>query len=111
MKRLMTTLLVLTSLMACVNADYALFIPIKTTRYELPDNRIPEGYFEEIRLQTTDGVSLAAFWIHQEEEAHGTILYLHGQGGNLDYFWDWMSVFWEDGFNVLAIDYRGFGKS
>jgi pimeloyl-ACP methyl ester carboxylesterase len=40
-----------------------------------------------------------------------SVLYLHGQGGNLDTYWQWVMALWDAGYNALAIDYRGFGKS
>jgi len=40
-----------------------------------------------------------------------TVLFFHGETGNLDYCWRKVMNIWDSGFNVLAVDYRGYGKS
>ena len=67
---------------------------------------------EEYDLRLANGDTLHFWYLPQADAASApTVLYLHGARWNLN-----GSVFrvarWHDlGFNVLAVDYRGFGKS
>jgi alpha-beta hydrolase superfamily lysophospholipase len=67
---------------------------------------------EEYDLRLANGETLHFWYVPQERAAAApTVLYLHGARWNLN-----GSVFrisrWQNlGFNVLAVDYRGFGKS
>lgn len=66
--------------------------------------------FEEIFLPSSEGGTLHALHI-KVEESKGLILYFHGNTGNLK---RWSLVAEElttYGFEVLVVDYRGFGKS
>jgi uncharacterized protein len=96
---------------ACIQTDLGLFLATKTDRYALPDNHIPAERLNEITIPSTDGVTLAAFWATQEAAGSPSVVYLHGQGANLDAYWEWIMALWDRGFQVLAVDYRGFGKS
>ena len=66
----------------------------------------------DVWLTTTDGVRLHG-WFFQTSSppAVATIIYLHGNGGNIS------NVGWvgerlsSKGFNVLLLDYRGYGRS
>jgi len=66
--------------------------------------------FEEVFLESAEGGTLHALHI-QIESPKGMILYFHGNSGNLRRW----SVLAEElttyGFDVLVVDYRGFGKS
>jgi len=57
---------------------------------------------------------LAGWWIpapHDARYAHFTVLYLHGQDGNLSNAVDDFAFFHSIGLNVFAFDYRGYGQS
>lgn len=66
--------------------------------------------FEEVYLDSEDGGKIHALLI-QAAKPKGLILYFHGNTGNMNRW----SVVAEElttyGFNVLVVDYRGFGKS
>ena len=47
----------------------------------------------------------------EDPAAAPTVLYLHGQGGNIGYYWKWVMALWDAGHNVLIVDYRGKGAS
>lgn len=97
-------------LAGCMEVD--VFIPVECDAYELPGNAVPEGQLAEISLTASDGVRLAAIWALQPDPASApTALYLHGQAENLDGAWERIQVIWGAGYNVLAVDYRGFGRS
>jgi fermentation-respiration switch protein FrsA (DUF1100 family) len=66
--------------------------------------------FTDQKIRTADGETLHAWWFaHAQPRAQ--IVYWHGNGGNLSL---WMPVFVDlhrRGFDVLAVDYRGYGDS
>lgn len=50
-------------------------------------------------------------WFLPVDQAKGTILFSHGNGGNMDLWLDAMAVYRRMGFNVLLYDYGGYGLS
>lgn len=80
----------------------------------LPDrsapNRIASGVPEisEARLQTDDGLDLLA-WHLPAAPGRATIVYLHGNGGDIGYRGDRVRPFIDAGFGVLLVEYRGYG--
>ena len=65
---------------------------------------------EEHTFKTPDGVTLHA-WFLRAEPAVGTILFFHGNAGNLSQRGEILRRLWSAGFNVFIFDYRGYGKS
>jgi fermentation-respiration switch protein FrsA (DUF1100 family) len=65
---------------------------------------------EDVWLTTPDGVRLHA-WYFPHLQARATILHLHGNAGNLSDRRDLVRDLQALGVNVLAIDYRGYGRS
>jgi hypothetical protein len=59
----------------------------------------------------TEGQQLNAWWMKAEDPKAPAILYLHGARWNLTGSASRIDRWRRLGFNVLAIDYRGFGKS
>lgn len=66
--------------------------------------------YSDVRLVTEDGVALHSWYIPREG-AQRTLLFLHGNGGNISHRGDSVPIFHRLGFNVLIIDYRGYGQS
>lgn len=66
--------------------------------------------FEDLTLTTHDGVDIAA-WYMPHSQAKGTVLFLHGNAGNMAGRIDDAQILHRMGVNVLMIDYRGFGRS
>ena len=64
-----------------------------------------EGY-----ITTPDGVKLN-YWMNAEPLNSKTVLYLHGFAGNLNNQTRSIQRITDIGYNVLALDYRGYGKS
>ena len=65
---------------------------------------------EDVTLTAADGVKIHAWWF-PHPQAKATILHLHGNAGNLENRRDLVRDLHALGVNVLAIDYRGYGKS
>lgn len=105
MKRLALILLCAISLSGCAGF---LFYPQK------PHVLSPETInlkFENVQLKTKDGVHLHGWFLPAKGRAKATILHFHGNAENISTHIG--SVYWlpEQGFNVLLVDYRGYGLS
>ncbi len=85
------------------------FIYFPYKEVEATPNLISLDY-EEITLTTSDGVELNAWWI-PSPNARATLLFLHGNAGNISHRLDSINIFHQLGLSVLIIDYRGYGKS
>ncbi len=66
--------------------------------------------FEEVGLETADGVRLHA-WYLPHPEPRGALLFLHGNAGNISHRLDSLAIFHRLGLATLILDYRGYGRS
>ena len=66
--------------------------------------------FEEVNLKAADGVALHG-WYVPAAEPRGTILFMHGNAGNISHRLDYVAMFHRLGYNTLIFDYRGYGNS
>ncbi len=71
--------------------------------------------YEEARIPTDDGESLGAWFIPgpegQKPGSGLTLLFFHGNAGNISHRLDSVAVFRQLGLDVLIVDYRGYGQS
>jgi fermentation-respiration switch protein FrsA (DUF1100 family) len=65
---------------------------------------------KELLLKSDDGETLHALWI-KTNNPKGLIIYFHGNTGSLKRWGKVAAQFTEYGYDVLAPDYRGYGKS
>lgn len=65
---------------------------------------------KDVYIDTSDGEKLHAWWLPIDEKAR-TVIFFHGNAGNLSDRVNQMNVFSDLGLNALMIDYRGYGKS
>lgn len=69
--------------------------------------------YRDVQLTASDGTRLHGWWLPVSAgvPVKGTVLHLHGNGGNLA--WHLGGSYWlpQQGYQVLMIDYRGYGKS
>ena len=73
----------------------------------------PQSYglgFETVEIRTTDGETLQAWWV-PAEGARGTVLFFHGNAGNISHRLDYLRMFNRLRYSTLIVDYRGYGKS
>jgi len=98
----------------------SIFFPVRQVGpYPLPDGFAPE----DVYLETPDGVRLHG-WFHNGSQAPGdtlgsqaapgaglTVLYLHGNAGNLSNRIEKILLLESLGLDVLIVDYRGYGLS
>lgn len=66
--------------------------------------------FEPLSIPTGDGETLDG-WFIPAGEARGTLLFFHGNAGNISHRLDSVGLFHRLGLNVLIFDYRGYGRS
>lgn len=66
--------------------------------------------FEAIALTTDDGVHLSA-WFIPHPAARATLLFFHGNAGNISQRLESIRLFHELRLAVFIIDYRGYGES
>ena len=67
--------------------------------------------FEEHFITTEDQEKLSALLFKTSQPSKGLILYFHGNADNLQRWGMYAVDFTQLGFDVLMIDYRGYGKS
>ena len=65
---------------------------------------------DELRIPVDDDISLHALY-NKVRNPKGVILYLHGNRGNARWCQRQAEMFTGFGYNVLLLDYRGYGKS
>ncbi len=71
----------------------------------------PDPPFEDVALDTADGERLHAWWAPAQAAPLGHLLLCHGNGGNIGDRVAQIALLVGAGFDVLAFDYRGYGRS
>jgi hypothetical protein len=66
---------------------------------------------EDVSITTADGLRLHGWWLPAKGEARGSVLHLHGNAANVGNHLPLVAWLPAAGFNVLMLDYRGFGRS
>jgi fermentation-respiration switch protein FrsA (DUF1100 family) len=66
--------------------------------------------FEKVTLKTSDGLRLSGWYI-PAENSQLTVLFCHGNGGNMMHRLDSINIFYNLGLNCFIFDYRGYGNS
>ena len=66
--------------------------------------------YVDVNFETADGVSLHGWYVYADNP-RGTVLFLHGNAGNISHRLDSIAIFHELGLDTFIIDYRGYGQS
>jgi fermentation-respiration switch protein FrsA (DUF1100 family) len=66
---------------------------------------------EDVWIAAADGSKLHAWFLPASGPAKGTVLHLHGNAANVSNHLPLVAWLPPRGFNVLTLDYRGFGRS
>jgi fermentation-respiration switch protein FrsA (DUF1100 family) len=66
---------------------------------------------EDVWIPGPGGSSLHGWWLPAQGEARGTVLHLHGNAGNISTHLPLVAWVPGAGFNLLTIDYRGYGQT
>ena len=81
-----------------------------------PDKHIPFTpaeiglSYDDIRFKTADNLELNGWYIFNDNPV-GTLLFCHGNAGNIGHRLASIKIFHDLGLNVFIFDYRGYGKS
>ena len=100
-------LLVAVALAGCHGArlDGFLYAPVTTDDYALQTSLS----YNEVTFASTDGVTLHAITVAGTQPF--TLVYCHGQGGDITDSWPRIELLAPLGYSMLIWDYRGFGRS
>lgn len=66
--------------------------------------------YEDIQANTVDGETIHG-WFVPAEEGNVTLLFSHGNAGNISHRLESIALYNSLGLNVLVYDYRGYGQS
>ncbi len=109
------------SLLALVSAYLILVTGIYLVQDKIifQAEKLPAGYtftfaqqFSEVQIRPRIGKELNALLFFTPQDIRkGTILYFHGNADNLQRWGNYAADFTQLGYNVLMIDYSGYGKS
>ncbi len=66
--------------------------------------------YESVEFEAADGVSLHG-WYVPAEPSRGTVLFCHGNAGNISHRLDSIRLFHQLGLSTFIFDYRGYGES
>jgi len=67
--------------------------------------------FEEVFLTNTEGVKLNGVYIESDGIVKGSVLLIHGNGGNVSGWINSIEPLSKAGYRTLVFDYAGYGKS
>ena len=87
--------------------EHNLYFPFKKLDTNPSYIKIP---YEEIRFPAQDGTTLHAWWV-PSPQSRGTLLFCHGNAGNISHRLDKIDLFRSLGLDVFIFDYRGYGQS
>lgn len=114
MKKFLTTL-ILVILLAAVGGGFLL---LRFERQQLyhprPDIHATPAHFQqrfqEVQFTAADGTTLSGWWI-PANHPRGTVVFCHGNGGNISDRAHLAPAFTKRGLNLFLWDYRGYGQS
>jgi len=66
--------------------------------------------FDDVEFFTEDRIKLHG-WFIPHDQARGTLLFFHGNAGNISHRLDSIEIFHQLNLNVFIFDYRGYGQS
>ena len=89
--------------------DYVLFKPEKLPKDFQFDYENQET--KEYNLETRDGATINGLRFFPKGESKGVVIYLKGNSKSIKGWGKFAVDFTRHGYNVLMVDYRGFGKS
>ncbi len=67
--------------------------------------------FQKINFPSRNGNMLNGYWVEAKDSVFGSILFLHGNAGDINDRIESLEILRRGGFNILIFDYQGFGKS
>jgi len=98
---------VLLSLLLYINQPKYVYFPYSKLEATPADAGLA---YAEVHLTTVDGIGIYG-WFVPHEHPRATLLFLHGNGGNISHRMEKLEIFNKLGLNIFIIDYRGYGLS
>ncbi|MCX7546914.1 alpha/beta hydrolase [Xanthomarina sp. F1114] len=93
------------------------FVYFKQERFFFNPKLLAKNYkfefketFEELNIPVAENISLNAV-LFKAENPKGVILYLHGNAGAIHDWGKRADLYLENNYDILFVDYRGYGKS
>ena len=83
-----------------------IFFPAKLSK----DHIFTFHNFEEINFKVEGGITINAV-LFTSRQSKGVVFFLHGNAGSIAGWGQGASLYVENGYDVLYLDYRGYGKS
>ncbi|HPI92717.1 MAG TPA: alpha/beta hydrolase [Deltaproteobacteria bacterium] len=91
----------------CGCISHAVYFPQREVRHTPGELNLE---YEDIRFETSDGVRLSG-WLVPARNPRGTVLFCHGNGGNVEDCLDSIRIGHRLGLTMFVFDYRGYGGS
>ncbi|MBV6446482.1 alpha/beta hydrolase [Nitrosomonas sp.] len=66
--------------------------------------------YATVSIPVGNGETLHGWWM-SVQDAKGTVLFFHGNAGNISHRINYLTMFKRLGYNTLLFDYRGYGQS
>jgi len=98
---------VLLKIMAMGMEQRSIYYPVREIFEDPKSIGIP---FEDLYFKTGDGETING-WLVIAKDAKATVLYCHGNAGNISHRLHRVKFFYDMGLNLLIFDYRGYGNS
>lgn len=102
-----TFFLLFSNIYLYIAQPHMLFYPLSDMQATPGDWQLP---YEDVRLKLADNTHITG-WYLPYPQAKKTVLFFHGNGGNISHRGDSLYIFNKLKLNVLIIDYPGYGKS
>jgi uncharacterized protein len=107
--RILLTIYILGGVLLYFLQDAILFHPVSLKRNHQFDFSLPHTDIR-IPVNEKDTISLANFST-QQDSVKGVVLYFHGNKRNISWYAKYIPHFTKHGYEVIMIDYPGYGKS
>lgn len=88
--------------------DSLVFIPSR--EYRVPPNSENLSH-EDVDIEVEPGKRIRGWFVRTSGPSSGTVLYFHGNGGNISSYFPRLTPLVAAGLDTLAIDYEGYGAS
>jgi len=96
---------------------YLFFMQAKLIYYpDMPSRKLTASpaeiglKYESVSIAAGDGVTIHGWFVPAQQE-RGTLLFFHGNAGNISHRLDSLKIFHDLGLSTFIVDYRGYGSS
>jgi len=85
-----------------------IYYPSRDTFWTPREDKLP---FDDLRLQCADAAAIHGWFIPAAQNPRATILFFHGNAGNISHRVDKILLLHGFGLDVCIVDYHGYGQS